>query len=203
MFTYMLWQLNRRYETETPVLIVESLFYIVTMLLAIIIRQRCVAAEKNSIKSCFGRGPCAEKKLCYPWALKLVVLASVAVSFLIPAYLIPTTVHPFMGWGIFLLGSLSLLTVVINLIQLPVLPVLTPWIGGLGALLVLASPFYKNGIMRGVSIGVYTAMATPFLWWAVQKVCAAVNVRVHWDSPLMAWTSVRSEPASETLMKLC
>ncbi|KAG0578896.1 hypothetical protein M758_4G060600 [Ceratodon purpureus] len=191
------------YETETPVLIVESFFYVVTMLLAMIIRQRCVAAEKNSIKSCFGRGPCAEKKLWYPWALKLAVLASVAISFLIPAYVIPTTVHPFMGWGLFLLGSLSLLTVVINMFQLPVLPVLTPWIGGIGALLVLASPFYKNGIMRGVGIGVYTALATPFLWWAIQKVCAAVNVRTHWDSPLMAWTGVRSEPASETVMKLC
>lgn len=191
------------YETETPVLIAESFFYIVTMLLAIMIRQRCVVAERNSMKSCFGRGPCAERKLCYPWALKLVVLASVAVSFLIPAFMIPTTVHPFMGWGVFLLGSLSLLTVVINLFQLPVLPVLTPWIGGIGALLVLASPYYKNGIMRVVGISVYTSLATPFLWWAIQKLSAAVNVRAHWDSPLMAWTSARSEPASDTLMKLC
>jgi hypothetical protein len=195
--------LNCRYETETPVLFAESFFYIVTMLLAIMIRQRCVVAERNSMKSCFGRGPCAERKLCHPWALKLVVLASVAVSFLIPAFMIPTTVHPFMGWGVFLLGSLSLLTVVINLFQLPVLPVLIPWIGGIGALLVLASPYYKNGIMRIVGISVYTSLATPFLWWAVQKLSAAVNVRAHWDSPLMAWTSARSEPASDTLMKLC
>lgn len=169
------------------------------MLLAMIIRHRCAVAEKNSMKSCFGRGPCAEKKLRYPWALKLLVLALVAGSFLVPAVMIPTTVHPFMGWGVFLLGSLSLLTVVINLFQLPVLPVLTPWIGGMGALLVLASPYYYNGILRGVAIGVYAALATPFLWWAMKKVSAAVNVRAHWE-PLMAWTSV---PASQPLMKVC
>jgi len=172
----------------------------VTMFLAMIIRQRCAAAEKNTMKSCFGRGPCAaEKKLRCPWALKLLVLALVAGSFAGPAFMIPTTVHPFMGWGVFLLGSLSLLTIVINLFQLPVLPVLTPWIGGMGALVVLASPYYSNGILRGLAIGVYAALATPILWWAVKKVSAAVNVRAHWE-PLMPWTSAS---ASQTLMKLC
>lgn len=192
-----------RYDTETPILIAESLFYIATMFFAIIIRQRCAFCEKGSLmKSCFGRGPCAEKRLCHPWAIKLTVLALVAGSFLLPAYLVPTTVHPFMGWGVLLLGSLSFLTVVINLFQLPVLPVLTPWIGGIGALLVLGSPFYTNGIMRGVGIGIYAAMATPFVWWAAKRVNAVVDVRAQWE-PLMAWTSVRSEPASETLMKIC
>lgn len=148
------------------------------------------------MKSCFGRRPaCAEKKVrCPSWVVKLVVLALVAGSFLVPAFMIPTTVHPFMGWGLFLLGSLSLLTVVINLFQLPVLPVLTPWFGGMGALLVLASPYYSNGILRGLGIGVYAALATPLLWWAAKMVSAAVNVRAHWE-PLLAWTNVRtSEP---------
>lgn len=191
------WEWECRYETETPVVIAESLFYIVTMLLALIIRQRCIAAEKNSTKSCFGRGAC--QKLRYPWALKLLVLALVAGSFVVPAFMIPTTVHPFMGWGLFLLGSLSLLTVVINLFQLPVVAVLTPWLGGLGALVVLACPCYSNGIMRGVGIGVYASLASPLLWWAVKQVSANVNVRSHWE-PLMPWTSVA---ASQTLMKLC
>ena len=195
--------LVRRYETETPVLLAETLFYIVTMLTALIIRQRCVFYEKGSIfKSCFGRGPCAEKKLCQPLAIKLTVLAFIVGSFLVPAFLVPTTVHPFMGWGVFLLGSLSFLTVVIITFQLPVLPVLTPWIGGIGALLTLGSPFYTNGIMRGVGIGVYVGLVTPFCWWAVKMISGVVDIRTHWE-PLMAWTSVRSEPASETLMKIC
>lgn len=155
------------------------------------------------MRSCFGRGPCAaEKKICHPWAIKLIILPLAVGSFLVPAFMVPTTVHPFMGWGTFLLGSLSLLTVLINLFQLPTLPVLTPWIGGIGALLVLASPFYTNGIMRGVGIGIYAAAATPFVWWAMKKVGAVVDARAHWE-PLMAWTNVRSEPASETLMKIC
>ena len=170
------------------------------MLTALIVRQRCAFSEKGSMmKSCFGR---AEKKLCHPWAIKLTVLVSAAASFLVPAFMVPTTVHPFMGWGVFLLGSLSFLTVVINLFQLPVLPVLVPWIGGIGALLVLGFPFYNNGIMRGVGIGIYVGIATPFLWWAIKRVNAVVDIRSHWE-PLMAWTSVRSEPGSETLMKIC
>lgn len=85
---------------------------------------------------------------------------------------------------------------------LPALAVLTPWLGGIGALLTLGSPIYTNGIMRGVGIGVYTAMTTPFLWWAAKRVSGVVDVKAHWE-PLMAWTSLRSEPASEILMKLC
>jgi hypothetical protein len=193
------------YKTETPVLIAESLFYIVTMLVAIVVRQRCAFSEKGSLmRSCLSRGPCtSEKKLCQPWAIKLVLLPLVSLSFLIPAFMVPTTVHPFMGWGVFLVGSLSLLTVLINVFQLPILPVLTPWIGGIGALLVLASPYYTNGILRGVAIGMYAAAATPFVWWAMQKVSAVVDIRAHNWEPLMAWTSTRSEPDSETLMKIC
>lgn len=105
-----------------------------------------------------------------------------------------------MGWGMFLLGSLSLLTVLINLFQLPILPMLTPWLSGIGALLVLASPFYTNGILRGVAIGAYAAAATPFLWSAMQRVGTVIDCRAHWE-PLMAWTNDRAGAA--TFMKIC
>lgn len=192
------------FMVETPILIAESLLYIIIMLLALIIRQKCASSEKSSMAriSCFGRGPCAEKSLYRPWSIKVIILGLVTGSFLLPAFTIPTTVHPFMGWGVFLLGSFSLLTLVINVFQLPALAVLTPWLGGIGALLTLGSPIYTNGIMRGVGIGVYTAMTTPFLWWAAKRVSGVVDVKAHWE-PLMAWTSLRSEPASEILMKLC
>lgn len=152
--------------------------------------------------SCFGRGPCAEKKMCHPWAIKLIVLSLVTGSFLLPFYMIPTTVHPFMGWGVFLLGSFCLLNVVISALQLPDLAVLTPWLGCIGSLLAMSSPFYASGITRALGIVTYMAMFTPFLWWAAKTVNGAVDSKVYWE-PLMAWTSVRSEPASETLMKLC
>lgn len=192
------------YETESPVLIAESLFYIFIMLVALIIRQRYACSEKSSMSriTCFGRGPCAEKKLCHPWAIKLIILALVAGSFRLPFYMIPTTVHPLMGWGVFLLGSFCLLTVVNTAFQLPDLPVLTPWLGCIGALFTMGSPFYASGITRGLGIGIYVAMITPFLWWAAKRVSGVVHAKVYWE-PLMAWNSVRSEPASETLMKLC
>lgn len=190
---------------ETPVVIAEALFFISTMLLAIIIRMRCAPAmeKPHVLKSCFGRGPCVDHgPLCHPLAMKLLILLVTVGSFILPFFIIPTTVHPFMGWGIFLLGSLSLLIVVIITFQLPVLALLTPWIGGVGALLVLAYPFYKNGIVRALSIAGYTAMATPFLWWAVKEVSAIVD-RSSQREPLMAYTSVRTEPPSDTLMKIC
>lgn len=174
------------------------------MLVALIIRQRYACSEKSSMSriTCFGRGPCAEKKLCHPWAIKLIILALVAGSFRLPFYMIPTTVHPLMGWGVFLLGSFCLLTVVNTAFQLPDLPVLTPWLGCIGALFTMGSPFYASGITRGLGIGIYVAMITPFLWWAAKRVSGVVHAKVYWE-PLMAWNSVRSEPASETLMKLC
>lgn len=190
------------YESETSTLIAESLFYVVTMFLAIIIRQRYAAVEKSFTKSCFGRGLYCEKKMCHPLALKILIALLVAVSFLFPALIIPTTVHPFAGWGVFLLGSLWHLTVVINSFQLPVLPVLTPWIGGIGALSVLAWPFYSNGILRAAAIAVYTALVTPILWNAAMKVSAVVDVRTHWE-PQLTWTRLNSGSGSETLMKLC
>jgi hypothetical protein len=135
--------------------------------------------------------------------VKLLVLIAMAGSFLLPFLVIPTTVHPFMGWGVLLLGSASLLTVVINVFQLPVFPVMTPWLLGFGALLVLGSPFYSNGIVRALSIAGYTAFATPILCWGMLRVIARVDHSTERE-PLMAWTAVRtSDPPSETLMKLC
>lgn len=169
-----------------------------------LIRQGILFSEKASMmKWYFGRGPGSDKgSICHPLAMKFVLLISVVGSFLLPFLIIPTTVHPFMGWGVFLLGSASLLIVVINVFELPVLPVMTPWIGGFVALLVLAYPFYSNGIARALSIAGYTALSSPFLWWSLREVSVVLHHGAHRE-PLMAWTGVRSEPPSQTLMKIC
>ncbi|CAK9210031.1 unnamed protein product [Sphagnum jensenii] len=192
------------YTSESPLLTAEAIFFLITMFTAILVRQHFATAEKMpTMKSCLERAPCGDGRTFQNIAVKLLVLIAVAGSFLLPFLIIPTTVHPFMGWGVLLLGSASLLTVVINVFQLPVFPVMTPWLLGFGALLVLGSPFYSNGIVRALSIAGYTAFATPILCWGVLRVIARVDHSTERE-PLMAWTAVRtSDPPSETLMKLC
>jgi hypothetical protein len=189
---------------ETPLLIMEALFFLTTMIITSFIRLRYMSVEKTSlVRSCFSRKPCADHgPICPPLVMKFLILVGICGSFLLPFFIIPTTVHPFMGWGLYLIESFSLLTVVMSLVQVPVLPVLVPWIGGVGALLVLASPFYRNGISRAFGISIYIGLATPFLWWSLKEISLVVDHSSQRE-PLMAWTSVRAEPVSDTLMKIC
>jgi hypothetical protein len=191
------------YGSESPILAAEAVFFLITMFTAIVVRQRLATAEKMPMmKSCLEKGPCGEGRICHPSSLKLLVLIAMAGSFILPFLIIPTTVHPFMGWGVLLLGSGSLLTVIINVFQFPILPIMTPWLLSVGALLVLGSPLYSNGIVRALSIAGYIAFASPFAWCAVKAVIARVDQSAERE-PLMAWTAVRTDPPSETLMKLC
>ncbi|CAM6094387.1 unnamed protein product [Calypogeia fissa] len=204
----LLWHEKRRktigYGSEIPLIAAEALFFIITMIIAIIVRHRLSNVEKNSAtKSCLGRGPCSTEtgSMFHPLLLKAFALIAFATCFLLPFFIVPTTVHPLMGWGLWLLGALSLLIVLINIFQLPVTPVVTVWFGFLGALLVLANPYYMNGVVRALAIGFYAFFMSPVLWWTIKEVNAAIDISSVRE-PLMAWTNLRSEPQSE-LMKLC
>lgn len=173
------------------------------LIIATVIRRRSPSCDKPPMKSCLGRGPCSEQSLSFhPLLLKAILLASMAASFLIPFYIIPTTVHPFMGWGLFLLSSLSFLAVLLCVLPtLHVLHVLAPWLCVNGALIVMAFPFYNNGITRALAIGVYAFLASPIFWKALVDLIRTVDLTPERE-PLMGWTALRSEPQSE-LMKLC
>lgn len=169
-----------------------------------IVRHRVSNVEKNATtKNCLGRGPCSTEtgSMVHPFILKVVAFVAFVGCFLVPFFIVPTTVHPLMGWGLWLLGSLSLLIVFINIFQLPVTPILTVWFGFLGALLVLANPYYFNGVIRALAIGFYAFFASPLLWWTIKEVHTAIDVSCMRE-PLMAWRDLRSEPQSE-LMKIC
>ncbi|KAJ7562053.1 hypothetical protein O6H91_03G053300 [Diphasiastrum complanatum] len=201
------WHEQRRttigYGTQVPVLAIEGLFYLITMIMAMLVRRRFPPAERVFLlKSCLSRGPCsAQVSFLYLLSMKTMPILALAGSFLFPFLLVPTTVHPLMGWSIFLLGSMALLTISINFFQLPSLAGITPWLVIFGALVALGSPIYSNGITRVLSAAVYGFITAPFLWWALTEVTASIEVVAHRE-PLMAWTNMRQEPQSE-VMKLC
>ncbi|KAJ7260036.1 hypothetical protein O6H91_Y408700 [Diphasiastrum complanatum] len=201
------WHEQRRttigYGTQASILAMEGLVYLGTMLLASIVRCRILQSEKIPLfRSLVGRATCPERiSYFYSVILKMTPILAMAGCFLFPFLLVPATVHPLMGWAIFLLGSVSLLVVVINFFQLPILAGMTPWLGVVGTFSVMAFPFYSNGVIRILSIVTYECLLAPFLWWAFTELTANREVTVVRE-PLMAWISPKAEPQSE-VMKLC
>ncbi|CAM6036688.1 unnamed protein product [Sphagnum compactum] len=190
------WHEKRRlsigYGTEIPIILAEALFYIVTMMVAMFVRRQLILQDRTpAMKLCLGnRGNCPIDRIPF-WhrmVSKTVVLLAISGSFAIPFFLIPTTVHPFMGWGVFLLGSMSLLIVTISGFQLRPLGVMTPWLVCTSLLLVMAWPFYTNGIVRILFVAMYACFMSPFLWWALKEIMASVDQSAERE-PLMAWTN--------------
>eukprot|EP01018_Ginkgo_biloba_P035473 Gb_39224 [translate_table: standard] len=195
------WHEQRRhtigYGAEMPLLAVESLFYLVTMAVSII---ACRGIPPPSSKFCLLR---SEKGFSfYSTVFKLLVATILIASYTLPFFLVPRTIHPMMGWGLYLLGSLSLVVVIINSFQLPILAVLTPWFGIFAALLVMAFPLYSNGIVRALSVAAYAFLAAPFVWRALVRVMSFLDASAEREALRIWGATSRSEPQSE-LMKLC
>lgn len=125
-------------------------------------------------------------KLCYKqpeknfiWLQTMVKMAAVwsmLAAYTVPFFFIPRTVHPLLGWALYLLGSSALSSIIINTFLLPPLPVLMPWLGIIGALAVTAFPWYSNGIVRALALFGYSFCFAPLLWGSLQKVLACLNV---------------------------
>lgn len=182
------------YGAEMPLVVLESLFYLVTMAVSMIAFK---GIQPPLSKLCLMKPE--QGFSFYPIVLKLLVLSSIVVSHLLPFFIVPRTVHPFMGWGLYLLSSMSILVVIKNAFQLPALPVFTPWIGIVGSLIAMAYPFYSNGIVRAIAVAAYAFLAAPFLWWALKRLLSYLDTLVEREA-LRMWGS--SEPQSE-MMKLC
>ncbi|GJN20084.1 hypothetical protein PR202_gb07412 [Eleusine coracana subsp. coracana] len=124
------------YAAEMPVLMMEVLMYIV-----IIAFTRL--ARPGMTKLCYNRRPEKQNALVQ-WLIKLTAMVALVAAYTIPFFVIPRTVHPIMGWSIYMFGALALSVLVINAFLLPPLAVLTPWIGIGGALFVMAFPWYHG-----------------------------------------------------------
>lgn len=147
-----------------PWVLTQAVFY-----LGIILVTRL--ARPSMTKLCYRR---SDKNLTIiQTTFKLIALILILLAYIIPFFIIPHTIHPLIGWSLYLTGSFALSTIPINAFLLPMLPVLTPWLGILGTLLVMAFPSYPDGIVRALSVFGYAFCCAPFLW------ISFVNITSH------------------------
>jgi hypothetical protein len=159
-----------RYAAEMPAALIQFVIY-----LGIIAMTRL--ARPSFSKLCYRR---SEKNTSLiQIVLKTIAIWSILASYVVPFFIIPHTVHPLLGWSLYLLGSFSLCSIAINAFLLPLLPVLVPWLGIFGSLLVMAFPWYPDGVVRALSVFGYAFCAAPFVWVAMVKVLACLQVSLE------------------------
>ncbi|OWM86437.1 hypothetical protein CDL15_Pgr021524 [Punica granatum] len=169
------WHKQRRqtlgYGAEMPFVVIQSVFY-----LAMIMMTRL--ARPNFSKLCYRRATDKNTSLIQT-SLKVIAIWSILASYIIPFFLIPHTIHPLIGWSLYLLGALAFSSIAINAFMLPTLTVLVPWAGILGALLVMAYPWYMDGVVRALAVFAYAFCCAPIAWLALMRVMASLQVSLE------------------------
>ncbi|THU67273.1 hypothetical protein C4D60_Mb05t22920 [Musa balbisiana] len=158
---------NLGYGSELPILLIQAVMYI-----GIIAVTRL--ARPSLSKLCYNRRP--EKIIAILHStLKVAALWSIFAAYTVPFFLIPRTVHPLLGWPIYVLGVASLSSIVINVFLLPPLPVLTVLLGILGSLFVMAFPWYSDGVIRALVVFAYACSCAPIAWASLMKVTGSLQ----------------------------
>ncbi|KAL9231137.1 hypothetical protein vseg_006396 [Gypsophila vaccaria] len=164
------WHEQRRttlgYDAETPMVVIE-----VVLFLGILVITHL--ARPNISKFCHRRIN-KSSSIVHQTSLKFLVLSSIIAAYVIPFCIIPKTVHPLVGWSLYLLGSFSLSSIAVNTFTLPTLPVIFPCLGIFGVLLVMVYP-YNNGVVRALAVFGYAFCASPFLWISLNKVLSSLQ----------------------------
>ncbi|KAL4602477.1 hypothetical protein ACB092_10G055300 [Castanea dentata] len=168
------WHEQRRqtlgYAAEMPVVIIQSVIY-----LGILAMTRI--ARPNFSKLCYRR---SDKNIfLIQTGLKMIAVWSVLASYILPFFIIPHTVHPVLGWTLYLFGSFALCSVAINTFLLPMIAVLIPWIGIFGTLLVMAYPWYPDGVVRALAVFGYAFCSAPFLWISIVKIMTSLQASLE------------------------
>ncbi|KAJ4800221.1 Nucleotide-diphospho-sugar transferases superfamily protein [Rhynchospora pubera] len=162
---------NLGYGSEMPVILIQSLLYV-----GIIAVTRL--ARPSLSKLCYNRRP--EKSTSFLLSmLKVATLWSMLSAYTVPFFLIPRTIHPLLGWPLYLLGSAALNSIVINVFLLPPLAVLTTWLGLVGALFVMAYPYYSDGLVRALVVFMYAFCCSPVVWASLVKIMGSLQVLVE------------------------
>ncbi|XP_062226363.1 putative glucuronosyltransferase PGSIP8 isoform X1 [Phragmites australis] len=172
------WHEQRRedlgYSSELPLVLIQALLYIGVIAVIRLVRP-------GLSKMCYNRR--MEKSTIFLLSLLRVVAAwSILAAYTIPFFIIPRTVHPLLGWSLYLLGSFSLSSIVINIFLLQPLPVLMTWFGIIGALLVMAFPWYLNGVVRALAVFAYTFCCAPLIWASLVKTMSSLQILIERDA---------------------
>lgn len=183
------WHEQRRktlgYGAEMPMVMIAAVLY-----LGIIAVTRL--ARPNFSKLCYRRTD--KSVMAYHAGLKFLAMVTILAAYVIPFFIIPHTIHPLVGWSLYLLGSFALCSIAINAFLLPTLAVATPCLGILGALLVMACPWYKDGVVRALSTFAYAFCASPLLLVSYNKVVAALQVSLEREAFLPSRLSESPPP---------
>lgn len=160
-----------RYGAEMPMVLLEVLLY-----MGIITLTRL--ARPSFSKLCYRRFE-TKSVVLYHTSLKFLAIISIIAAYIVPFIIIPHTIHPVIGWSLYLLGSFSFCSIAINALLLPTLAVLAPCIGTFGVLLVMAFPWYKDGVARALAVFAYAFCASPILWVSYSKVLATLQISIE------------------------
>lgn len=180
-----------RYGSEMPMVFIQSVIYLGILILSRLARQ-------SLSKLCNRRG---DRGISFfQITIKITVFWAILASYILPFFFIPTTIHPVIGWGLYLFGSLTLLSVSINAFLLPTLAVLLPWLGILGSLLVMANPWYSNGVVRALAVFFYAFCCSPIIWVSFVKVLGSLHAS-HEKEPFYNILGESSSPPRSN--KLC
>ncbi|KAJ7952501.1 Nucleotide-diphospho-sugar transferases superfamily protein [Quillaja saponaria] len=168
------WHEQRRqtlgYAAEMPLAFIQSVIY-----LGIIAMARL--ARPNLSKLCYRR---SDKSITILQnSLKLVALWCIFAAYILPVFIIPHTIHPLLGWTLYLLGAFAFSSIAINAFLLPMLPVLVPWLGIFGVLLVMAFPWYPDGVIRALTVFGYAFCSAPILWVSIAKIMTGLQLSLE------------------------
>jgi hypothetical protein len=168
------WHEQRRqllgYDAEMPMVLIQAIVYI-----GIIAVTRL--ARPSISKLCYRRVD--KNTIMVQTSLKVLAMWLIFAAYVVPFFIIPRTIHPVTGWALYLLGSFTLCSIAINAFLLPMLPVLGPWIGIFGSLLVMGYPWYSGGVLRAMSVFGYAFCAAPFVWVSLVKVMNSLQVTLE------------------------
>nr|CAB3500185.1 unnamed protein product [Digitaria exilis] len=137
-------------------------------------------AKPGMTKLCYNRRPEKQSALVQ-WLIKLAAIVAMVAAYSIPFFVIPRTVHPVMGWSMYLFGALALSVLVVNVFLLPPLDVLTPWLAIVGMLFVMAFPWYHDGVVRVLAIFAYAFCSAPFLWASLVRTTDSLQTMLERD----------------------
>lgn len=175
------------YAEEIPIFMTEVIIYLVIM---IMIKVRGLSLN---IKGYFYRGP-EREYWRHPVVMKALVTSYLLGGYLVPCLLIPKTIHPLLGWGLYLLGSFSLVYGTIKAYPISASAALTPWLCICGTLAVMANPHYPNGVVRALAVCAYAAVGAPLAWTGIIRVVRSLDSSIDRES---------QSPLLDQLAKAC
>lgn len=186
---------ERRYQTLGYSAEIPMAVLLLAMYLGVIVLTHL--ARPSLPKLCYRR---SDKSVSL--GLKLIALWCILAAYVAPFFFIPSTIHPITGWALYFIGSFALSFIVVNAFMVPMRTILTVWLGLLGSLLVMAFPWYPDGVVRALMVFAYAFCCAPIAWTSLHRMLHCLQVSLEREAffPRLPEPSLMSLPE---FSKLC